>query len=352
MQRLSSVNRKKEPIIEEAQSLANFPLQINNNILFLISRLIGKRCFLNNCLSRAEHESIKKATAELQIKTPYLVSHDFIPHNKLKSICIKGSHMVQVSCFEGLHLSRLEFDNISNFDIAILSCFDVTSLTFRNSTIHGEKLGKLIEVLAPKALHFDNVHTIKTENAYMETKVYSSIISAEIQCLSAENSFFTEEQFFSIVLRKSLKKFCFINKNSFVKHRSLGQYFSYFVLRNFDISRYLLKNLNWISVDILSIDNNNAVINNICHLNRRLQFLCLDNVCIDSNLVKRLPKLTSVHLNRCTFEGMSFYDFITLQKNSLRYISVMNVDLPLDSISYIHYHNKNCKVKINSTSLG
>lgn len=351
MQRLSSINRKKEPIIEETKSLVDLSLQISTDVLFLISRLIGKRVFLKHDASRVKEDISKEITTELQVKTPYLFSHDFIPHNRLKSICIKGSRMVQISCFEGLNLSRLEFDNISDFDIAILRCFGLTSLSFRNSTIHGEKLGKVIEVLAPKALSLDKVQTIKTENAHMETKVYTSIICSEIQSLTVKDSLFTEEQFFSIVIRKCLKKFCFIKNSALVKHRSLGQYFSYFVLRKFDISKYLFKNPNWISVDILSTDNNSIVINNLCQLNRRLEFLCLDNVNIDSSLVKKLPKLTSVHLNRCTFEGMCFYDFIILQKDSLRYISFMNVDLPLDSITYIHYHNKSCKVKVNSKGL-
>lgn len=346
MQRLSSIARNKEnsPGAQEREAASPMQsersdacLEITHDILFLISNFTNKLTG-----DRRKPDS----SLDLQILTPHVFSHDFGLNKNLRNVSIRNSCLVKLRCFEGLKISRLEFEKASVFEFDRLEDVNVSHLVLKDISTDFETLSKLLCSLSPRSLDLVNVQLTGPRHPRCAAALYSEILRSRICSLGVENSFMPADRFFEIVQKKDMKKFYYRSLNSMVKYRALGQSFSYFAVREMDLSGFF--DLSWLSVDVLSTDCNNAVLDNIWHAGSRVRFQWLENCKINASTIKKLPKLSSLYINRCVFEGMGFYELINSQKHSLRYISVENTDLPFDGAHYILQSTKDCRVVLNS----
>ncbi|ELA42753.1 uncharacterized protein VICG_00068 [Vittaforma corneae ATCC 50505] len=352
MQRLSSVVRNKENTsnVEENTSTRSTPnkapdirLEINQDVLFLISRLV------QGFTSKRRNHETSSNSQDLQIATPYLFSYDFGLNKNIRTATVKGSCLVKLKCFEGLKINKLKFEKISAFEVDRLENFNVTHLVLKDTNINIGILNKLICTLSPLSLDLINVQLVDKKHSRYEIELYSMIFKSKICCLGIENSFMPIDYFFKIVHKKSMKKFYYKNLNSMVKYCALGRSFSYFMVREIDLSGVF--DPSWLSVEILSTDYNSVVLDNIQQIGSRIKFQWLENCTISTSMVKKFPRLSSIYFSKCIFEGISFYELINSQKHTLKYISLDNTDLPFDGVQYISQCIKECKVVFNSIAI-
>lgn len=346
MQRLGSINRNKENKKNDIKESTQYNLEINNDLLFLISRIINHSVYIDSMSRSSRASSQRKQEKSLEIRTAYAIHYDFKRNRKSRCIILRDSMRLRIEDLDGLSLEKLELDNIADFELGFLKDFKLSTLIVKNTSISPEKFGLLIKTLSPKNLVMKNIQKPTNKDGEREDLFYRQIIDSSIQSLEVENCFVSEEHFFDIVNKKSLKKFKYQRRESIVKYRCLGPQFSYFLFRNFDITRQVNNNIDWLSVEILSIDNSLVLTESVYNKNR-IKFLCLESIKIDSNLARTLPKLVSLFLNKCTFASMGFYELINAQKNTLRYISFTSADIPLDGLNYIHKNIPSCKIMVN-----
>lgn len=286
---------------------------------------------------------------DLKVVAPCFFADSMELPRNLKVISIKNSCLIDIGCFEGLVLERLEFENVLSFEISLLERFSLRSLVLKDTSIDSETLEKMITILSPKTLDLLSVRFKDPSRDAGRIQLYTAIEQSEICSLRVEDGFMPIDRFFMIIRHRDIKKFSYKHGDSLVKCRALGRGYSYFVVRKLDLARFF--DVAWLDVDILSVDANPLVLSNINPDNTRTKFLWIEGVTITTHLVNRLPRLTSVYVKECIFEGRSFYGLISTQKGTLKYISFTGVDVPFDGMQYILSSIKRCKVAFNSITL-
>lgn len=350
MQKLGSTIRKRENPLEDGEKdiskKKEEPIEIAPDIMFVLSKYIaGPSNKYLNLKKWREPDTAK----DLKIITPCFFRDTIDLPRNLRSISIKNSCLIDMGCFEGLMLEKLELENILSFEIAYLEKFALQSLILKNMSIEYEVLEKLVGILSPKIFDVISVRFREFSSDSVRNHFYTRLENTEIYSLRSEDSFFRPEHFFSVIRRRSIKRFCYKQGGSVVKYRALGFGYSYFMVRRFDLSPFF--DSSWLDVDVLSTDRNSLVLSSIRPENTRTQFFWIENTTITSQIAKSLPKLKSLYIRDCVFEERNFYELIRTQKESLRYISFTGVDLPFDGIQYIQSTIKNCKVSFNSVTL-
>jgi len=351
MQRLSSTPRNKENTPNGDESKAKEaeridPVEITPELLFLLSRY---ETGISNRYVSSKKESDSNLAKDLKIAAPCFFADTVELPRNLKVISIKNSCLIDIGCFEGLSLQKLEFENVLSFEISHLDRFSLQSLVLKDLSVNTERLQKMIEILSPKTLDLIDVRLRDPNNDVGRNKVYSAIEQSGICSLRVEDGFMPIDHFFSIVRYRNIKRFSYKHEDSLVKCRALGRGYSYFVVRKLDLTPFF--DISWLDVDILSVDANPLVLSSIRPETTRTKFLWIENAKITMSLVTRLPKLTSIYVKGCVFEARSFYGLISTQRKALRYISFNIVDVPFDGMQYILGNIKECKVAFNSITL-
>lgn len=346
MQRLSSLNRIKEnaeehPRSKERKICEIVETEIPNDILFLISRMNKK---MNPPSTMNKNVSINPERAK--VSALYLTGNYRWTYNRgmkhLKRIEISNCGIVPLEYFEGLKLKSIVFKNVNKVEEYDFEDFTLESLHIKDSQMSSNMLMKVISNLSPLTLILENIKNISGE--IDELKILDLISKKDILDLQVIDSFLSIDKFIQLVNHKKLNKFYCRSNNSIIKYSAVFQYLSYLKIRNLNISRYLEICPEWRLVDVLSIDTNTHILNNMSVLFNRLKHLQMEDVRINSDIVKKLPNIVSIHLINCSFESMCFYKLIDTQFNTLKSISFKNVSIPFDGYEYIKSNVNDCKI--------
>lgn len=340
MQRLDSVFRNRKNTPKNQPKEPEDKPEIHQDIHFLINGLFNK-----TGLNSGKPRSISNDPRYLLLNNIRILSSDFSFNKILRVVAIQNISMVNLSSFNGLFLNQLVFENIAHFQTGILKDFNLISLTFKKLAIGLDILRILISLSSPLELNLISVQRLMTHSSD-EFKLHATMAHSRIASLTIENSFIQLDHFLTVISRKNLQKFNYKNLNSIIRFRTLGRYFSYFMVKEIDISRYFTR--SWLGVDVLRTDSNSIVLANLSQENSKIKFLWLENSRIPLNLIKRLPRLVSIYLNDCSFEDLGFYELINKQKETLRYISFDDVNVPFDGLEYIYKNTTDCKVFFNT----
>lgn len=346
MQKLSSIVKNREnqnngdDNNKRPRENTKILVGIHPEIVFLISRFK-----FNNY---EKYLAVNKAK-DITFCAPNRFSYDFTFYKKIRSINIKQSCLVNLNYFEGLEIKNLEFDKINTFEITNLKNIKVYKLSLRNINISLKNITNLIKIFSPKLLELSNIQLLDQKCIRQELKFYKMLLNLNLYDFQVENCFISSDRFFDFVCKKNIQKFKYEFNNTIVKYRNIGVGFSYFIVKNFQFSKFF--NPLWLFVEIISTDFNKLILNNINKNNKRIKFLCLENIKLDTITIRSFPKLSSIYINNCDFENLSFYEFINSQKETLKFISFSNCNIPLDGISYIFQSINDCKVVNNSINI-
>jgi hypothetical protein len=352
MQRLSSISRAKEnQQNNEEKGNKNSKesskhidsLKIPAEVVFLISRFNNK---IKSSVKAGFMTTKKcKTKNDLNIESPYRFTYDFYRNKRMNCVTVKNSCLIDLQYFKGVNIERLEFENITNFDICRIENAHISTLVLKGIKISLSDLNKLIFEISPSGLELINVSVTDQMCTGKNAEFIKTLYKLDLWFLNIEDSFLSAGCFFEIVHRKDIKKFQYKKGSSVVKYRNVGPTPSYLVVRCFEFFEYL--NQDWLFVDMLSIDSI-SILNKIDQNNHNLKYLWLEDTVLNTSSIRKLPKLSSIYLKKCVFENLGFYELINTQKYTLEYISIDGTDIPFDAVQYINDNIKKCEVFYNS----
>lgn len=349
MQRVSSISKRREENEDEFPKRIKEPeLSFNNEIIFEMCKVYHRKPHMSKLktLETRNHCS-KLQQKSFSIDIPYVFDYTFSFYTNLKNITISNSRCVLLKAFSQMKLEKLEFNSVNNYEITDTKLHSLDHLIFRNCNINPKLFPKVLSFLNPRSLSFFNCKLkMNTENS--EYKIYLSIQSLKLLNLENIESFITLPVFERLVHEMKLDKFFYKSSKQSLKSCLSNLSISYFIIQGISFSSisYLRDRMKFF--EIISVDSTQNLTEILYLKHLQLKYLICNNINFSNDLISSLPSVYSIAMSNCSFENLSFYTFINKNSQSLRFISMKNVQLPLDGLSFLKKRLSNCLLEINT----
>lgn len=348
MQRVGSVIKRKEKTEEVTKKVKDAEFTIPNDIAFEICKVYCRDPLtirskfqknINGCFNHRE--------LSFEASFPQLFYHNFNLNVNLKSLRIYNSRCVLLKSFSGMKLEKIEFDSVQDYEICDEKINSLYKLIFKNCCFNPKFFCKVLAFFEPKSLTFINC-TLKNTHEQSEYKIYSSILSLKLLNFENINSFISFPNFVRIIDEKQLKKFLYQSEKTIIKYNTIGYSFNYCILQNASFGNMNVLKNSISLIEVLQVDSTQNLLEILLLKPLRIKYLKCENVTFKNEVLAVLQPIHSIVLANCSFENLSFYSFINKNSKTLRFLSLKNIQLPLDGLNYLKKQLFNCQVEINT----